>query len=140
LYRLQDSQVVEAKALESLLRNALYLLAEMSTASSPDIRADVITLLVQTLSKIFKGFERMSKSNRRTFQFLSRFLTETLFQVLETVITESPTVLDVEVVSEIMTTFQSVARFCLHPIARKNTPSYFDPTVCSLVRFLRVKD
>ncbi len=126
--------------MESLLRNALFLLAEMSTASSPDIRSDVITLLVQTLSRIFKGFERMSKSNGRVFQFLSRFLTGTLFQVLETLITESPTVLDVEVVSEIMTTFQSVARFSLHPIPRKNIPSYFDPTVCSLVRFLRVKD
>ena len=132
---LQDNQDVEAKALESLLRNALSLLAEMGTASSPGIRSDSINLLVQTMSKIFKGFERICKLNGTAFKFLSRFLTETLFQVLETVVTKSPTVLDVEVVSEIMTIFQSVARFCLHPIARKNIPSYFDPTVCSLVRF-----
>ena len=122
-----DAQNVEVKCHENVIKNALLLLSEMSSAGS---NPNQTKLVAQTVTQYLKNLEKISKINIATgLSTLNRFTSETLFKILDTLLTDGSVVLDGETVLEVLKVLQNVAKLYLRHSSKTNLTTNFDPAI-----------
>ena len=122
-----DAQQVQVKSLQNIIRNALQLLSQMTSSGSDSEQTGTLAL---TMAQFFKKFEKISKQNSATgLSSLNRFTHETLFKVLDTLLTNDCVPLQGVAVLEILKLLQNVARMYFRYSAKQNLSSYFDPDI-----------
>ena len=122
-----DAQNVEVKSHENIIQNALLLLSEMSSSGS---NPDQTKLVAQTVTRYLKNLEKISKMNSAAgLSTLNRFTSETLFNILDTLLTDGSGVLEGETVLEVLKVLQNVARMYLRHSSKPNLTSNFDPAI-----------
>jgi hypothetical protein len=134
----RDSQDDEVLASDSLIQNGLCLLAEMAASSDPETSPERTRLVVLELCQFFKNMDKlcMHNGNGSALNSFSRLVSGgNLFQVLEIVLEDTGrrSLLETDLISEILRLLHAVARKCLRPIARQHAPPHFEPKVCMLV-------